>query len=83
MKLAPFVVHDTRRTARTRLAQLRVPSHVAEAVIAHARPGLEATYNLYEYLDEKREALEHWANHVRDIVKAPPANVVGLHRARS
>jgi integrase len=80
VELVPFVTHDLRRSGRTRMAKLRVPTNIAEAVIAHARPGLEATYNLYEYLDEKRDALERLANHVRDIVEPAPANVAGFPR---
>ena len=46
-KLEPFVVHDIRRTMRTRLTQLKVPSEVAERVIGHGPRGLERVYNLH------------------------------------
>ena len=39
---APWVVHDIRRTVRTRLASLRVPDMVAEMVIGHGRRGYSA-----------------------------------------
>jgi len=35
-------------------------------------------YDQYEYLDEKRDALERWAAKVASIVTPPPANVVQL-----
>ena len=38
----PWVLHDIRRTVRTRLSALRVPEPVAEMVIGHARKGLAA-----------------------------------------
>jgi integrase len=76
--LAPWVVHDIRRTMRTRLTQLRVPTEAAEAVIGHGKRGLERHYNLYEYADEKRHALELWASWLRNLVEPPATNVVAL-----
>ena len=60
-KLAPFVLHDIRRTVRTGLSSLRVPDTVAEMVIGHTQKGLHKIYNLHAYFDEKREALTEWA----------------------
>jgi integrase len=76
--LAPWVNHDLRRVVRSGLSRLRIASEVAEAVLAHVRPGIQGVYDQHEYLDEKREALELWAGRLRDIVTPPPANVVKL-----
>jgi integrase len=35
----PWVIHDIRRTVRTRLSALRIPSEVAEMVIGHSAQG--------------------------------------------
>jgi integrase len=79
----PFTVHDIRRTVRTRLAALRVPSEIAEMIIGHGKRGMERVYNQHQYLDEMREALEAWARCLRSIVNPPPANVVKMKaRAR-
>jgi integrase len=64
---APWVVHDIRRTVRTRLASLRVPDLVAEMVIGHGRKGLQRVYDQHTYEAEMREALELWAARLRDI----------------
>jgi hypothetical protein len=65
--------HDIRRTVRSNLSRLRVTEEAREAVIAHARPGIKGTYDVYDYADEKREALELWAARLRSIVEpAPP-----------
>lgn len=67
--------HDLRRTAASNLAMLRTPPHVIEAVLNHKSgivSGVAAVYNRHTYLDEKREALEAWANRVREIVAASP-----------
>ncbi len=76
--LKPFVLHDLRRTARTRMAKLGVPEHVAEAVIAHKKKGVSAVYNQWDYFDEKRDALNRWAAAVRALVEPPPENVIPL-----
>jgi integrase len=78
MKAPPWVIHDIRRTVRTRLASLRVPDMVAEMVIGHGRKGIQRVYDQHSYEDEMREALELWAARLRDIVTPPPENVVRL-----
>jgi integrase len=79
--LPSFVNHDIRRTVRTHLSALKIGEEVREAVLAHVRPGIKGTYDLYEYLDEKREALTLWHARLRSIVEPPPANVVSLEKA--
>jgi len=74
--LPPFVLHDLRRTVRTRLSSLRVPDHIAEMVIGHGRRGLQRVYDQHKFVEEMREALEAWNARVRAIVNPPPANVV-------
>jgi len=80
-KLAPFVIHDIRRSMRTGLSALPVSSDVAELVIAHARPGLRKVYDQHTFEAEKRRALELWAARLRDIVEPPPANLASLEKA--
>ena len=78
MRLAHWVNHDIRRTVRSNLSALRVAEEVREAVLAHVRPGIKGTYDLYDYLDEKREALELWAARLRSIVNPQPSNIIQL-----
>jgi hypothetical protein len=77
----PWVIHDIRRTVRTRLASLRVPDLVAEMVIGHGRKGLQRVYDQHTYETEMREALELWAAQLRSIVTPSPTNVVRLKKA--
>jgi integrase len=74
-------VHDLRRTCRTGMARLGVPEIVSERVLNHLPQGLEKIYNVHEYADEKRGALEKWAGHIRDLSEPPPENVVQLAAA--
>jgi integrase len=62
-----FTPHDLRRTGRTGLARLGVRVDIAERVLNHARERMEATYDVYDYLDEKREALEKWASYLAGL----------------
>lgn len=77
-ELVPWVVHDLRRVVKTGLAELRVPDHVSELVLAHQKKGLSRVYDQFLYLDERREALTAWAVRLRAIVEPPPSNVVAL-----
>lgn len=65
-------IHDLRRTATSMMARLRFPPHVLSAVLNHApqstMKGVLSVYNRYEYLAEKREALQAWAAYVREQV---------------
>lgn len=78
-----WVLHDLRRTARTRLSDLGVESTIAELVIGHAQPGLHETYNLSSHRTQKREALAKWERLLLSIVgePAPTSNVVTLRVA--
>jgi hypothetical protein len=46
-------LHDLRRTLRTGLAELGVSFEIAERVLNHAMPGLQAVYNRHSYAVEK------------------------------
>src|SRR5215469_12798096 len=65
--VAAFTPHDLRRTGRTGLARLGVNVEVAERVLNHARERMEATYDVHDYLDERREALEKWAKYLAAV----------------
>jgi integrase len=78
-ELAHWVNHDIRRTVRSRLSRLKgIDLETREAILAHAKPSLQRVYDQYEYLDEKREALELWASVLKRIVEPPPSNVVPI-----
>jgi len=51
-----WTFHDTRRLVRSTMSRLRIDSDAAEAVLAHRKRGIRATYDLYDLLAEKRRA---------------------------
>ena len=78
--LPPFVNHDIRRTVRSGLSRLKVTEEAREAVLAHVRPGIKGVYDLHDYLDEKREALDLWAARLKSIASPTPDNVIHLSK---
>lgn len=76
-EVAPWRLHDLRRTVGTGMARLGVAPHVIERVLNHrtgqdGQPGamtsLGLTYNRHKYGDEMRDALQLWSNHIASIV---------------
>ena len=75
--------HDLRRTVRTSLSRLRVPREIAELAIGHVKVGLIAAYDLWEAMDERREAFDKWGELLRTIVTPPqPGTVVQMKGRR-
>ena len=71
VKIAPWVVHDLRRTVATGMIDIGVPPHVVEAVLNHFsghRSGVAGIYNRSSYAGEKAEALAKWDRHLLSIV---------------
>jgi integrase len=77
--LAHWVFHDFRRSASTWLHEHGVAPHICEAILGHVghKSGVAGVYNKAQYLDEKRRALEKWA----DFITEKPADKVVALRA--
>lgn len=83
--LAPWRVHDLRRTLATGLQRLGVRFEVTEAVLNHlsgAKGGVAGIYQRHDWKDEKRAALDAWARHIMAILSpADQSNVVPISTA--
>ena len=66
-KISP---HDLRRTAHTHLGGdgIRATRFVRDRIINHADSSAGKSYDLYEYLAEKRTALEAWGAVLEGLV---------------
>jgi integrase len=73
-----FTLHDLRRTFRTGLGRLGIPSHVAELAINHVRQGMQAVYDRHTYQGEIASALIMWADHVGAILDGRNQQIVKL-----
>jgi hypothetical protein len=82
-EVLPWTPHDLRRVIRTHMSRLRVRREIAERVMAHRLGGVEAIYDRYEYLEEKREALALWeAEIIRIAIEEGVADRLGVHTAK-
>ena len=62
--------HNLRRTGRTLLAALGCPREIAEAVVGHMPPAIEATYNVHTYDAERVEWLQRLDAHLASLASA-------------
>jgi len=76
--MAPWVLHDLRRTARSLMSRAGVSSDIAEMVLGHKLAGVRGVYDRHSYAAEKREALEKLAGLVALILDPPKGNVVHI-----
>ena len=68
--VAPYTLHDLRRTFDTTMASLEVPLHVSDKLLNHvsgAVSGVRATYNRYSYMPEMRVAIRTYERHLEKI----------------
>jgi integrase len=87
-ELVPWRLHDLRRSVATHMAEsLRIPPHVIEATLNHvsgAKAGVAGVYNRALHLDERRAALDAWADYLLRVVgDAEAGNVVELAQRRA
>jgi integrase len=78
LDIPDFTPHDFRRTLRTHLEDLGVQPYVAEKCLNHSFGRIERTYNRNELLEQRREALQKWADYVDSLV-TPQDNVAVPH----
>ncbi len=78
--LKNICVHDMRRAASTGLASIGVPPVVREHILNHSQGKLDQAYDLHDYLEEKKSALQRWAERLSVILRADE-KVVELERS--
>lgn len=79
--LAPWTLHDLRRTAATGMGDIGIQPHVVEAVLNHisgSKRGVAGVYNRSTYAPEKKRALHKWADRLQDIIAGKPSNVTSI-----
>jgi integrase len=80
--VAPWTIHDLRRTARSLLSRCGVSSEHAERVMGHRIAGIEGVYDRHSYRDEKADALQRLASLIDSIVN-PRENVITMAKGRT
>src|SRR5262249_13850779 len=80
----PWVVHDIRRGVASGLAACGIPVEVVERILNHRGGvfgGIVSVYQKHDFLDEARNALRRWAEHVSAAVEGRKSTVRPLRRA--
>ncbi len=71
--IAPWTLHDLRRTFATNLAGLGVAPHVIERLLNHVSgtiSGIAAVYNRHSYLEEMRRVIALWEAKLKSLTDA-------------
>lgn len=76
-----FSVHDLRRTASTIMHESGWNTDVIEKALNHTMTGVRGVYNRAEYLDQRREMLQAWADYL-DALKTG-AKVVPIGKGKA
>lgn len=66
--IKPWVIHDLWRTAKSMMAKCGVARDISERVLGHTIAGVEGVYDQYDYVLEKRVALEKLSAAISVIV---------------
>ena len=70
--VAPWVLHDFRRSLSTTAHErFEAMPHVVEALLGHVsghQGGVAGKYNKAAYLDQRRRALQRWADHIAGLL---------------
>lgn len=69
--VAPYTLHDLRRTFSSQLASLGTPIHVTEKLLNHVSgtvSGVAAVYNRYSYAAEMRSAVEAFEARLKELL---------------
>ena len=75
-----YTLHDLRRTSRTLLSRAGISSDIAELALGHAKVGVRATYDCWQYRPEKTQAFEALSALIARIVN-PADTVVSMRKA--
>lgn len=59
--------HTLRKTADTHMHELGIAPYIVEAILNHSPGKLARTYNRYDWLKEKRDALDRWDARLAEI----------------
>jgi integrase len=79
--VAPWTMHDLRRSVATRMADLGVQPHIIEQILNHQsghKRGPAGIYNRSSYEREVRSTLAMWADYVRTLVEGGERKVLAF-----
>jgi integrase len=78
-KIAPWNLHDIRRSVATWMAENNIEPHVIEAILNHHsghRSGVAGVYNRAKYARQMRTALTVWSDHLQSLIEGGARKVL-------
>jgi integrase len=81
--LAPFRLHDVRRSVASKMQKINIPTAVIERALNHVSgsfAGITGTYQVDPMSEQTRDAFERWTTHLQGLVSDKPTNVTALRR---
>jgi integrase len=81
-KFEPFTPRDLRRTCKTRMGELGLSKEIRDRINNHALGDVSSKhYDRYDYLPEKKNALDAWGKRLEHIInKTDLGNVVTINQ---
>jgi integrase len=73
--VAPYTIHDLRRSSRSLMARAGVLPHIGERVLGHAVNGVEGIYDRHGYSAEMANALRQLAGLIDNILRGDSEKV--------
>jgi integrase len=88
LELQPWCLHDIRRSTATGMANIKIAPHIIETILNHIsghKGGVAGIYNRSLYVDEVKDAMTRWSDHIAMLVDASENKVRifnrGIHSA--
>ena len=84
--VAPWGLHDLRRSVATKMADIGVQPHVIEAVLNHAgghKGGVAGIYNRSTYERDMRGALALWVDYLSTLAEGGARTILNFPLART
>ena len=72
-----FVIHDFRRTASTHLHEAGFNSDWIEKALAHETKGIRGVYNRAQYMEQRHNMLQWWADFVDSQIEEGRKVIIG------
>ncbi len=76
-----FTVHDLRRTAKTKLQEMGIDEFISERCLNHSISGVAGTYGRHDFFDDRKKALQLWANYIESCETGKDWNVTPIRKA--
>jgi integrase len=75
-----FTVHDLRRTGKTKLQEIGIDEYISERCLNHKVSGVQGTYGRHDFFDERKKALQLWANYLEACETGKEWNVTPIRK---